>query len=213
MAEIDYCTLGDVEAYSGVNFSDGIGPTDAEVAVMITNASRLIDAYAGRQLAGTESRTEFFDVWTDTEHFVLKYRPVVSVTNAYTVGDTGTLTALVQSRDRGTGDYWLADPDAGIIRLHGMFGGGIGAVIRQYVKVDYTAGETTPPAFAKMACIMLVARQCARAALNDENCMERIKEMWSRLLRDSEKEYKEYLDRVKALSLVDVATFGLKGAY
>ena len=209
MAEIDYCSLADVEAYTGVNFSDGIGPTDAEIAVMITNASRLIDAYAGRQLAGTESRTDYFDVYLDTEHFVLKYRPVVSVTNAYTVGDTGTLTTLVQTRNRSTGDYWLADPDAGIIRLHGRFGG----ELQQYVKVDYTAGEVAPPAFAKMACIMLVARQCARAALNDENCMERIKEMWSRLLRDSEKEYREYLDKVKSLSLVDVATFGMKGAY
>ena len=180
---------------------------------MITNASRLVDAYAGRQLAGTETRSEYFDVWTETEHFVLKYRPVVSVTQLATVSDLGVETALVQSRDRGTGDYWLADPEAGIIRLQGLFGGGIGAVIRQYVKVDYTAGETTPPAFAKMATILLVVRQCARAALNDENCMERIKEMWKTLLYQSEKEYREYLDQVKALSFVSVATYGLKGAY
>ena len=209
MAGIDYCTLADVETYAGVDFSEGIGPTDAQVTVMIGNASRLVDAYAGRQLAGTETHTDYFDVYIDTEHFVLKYRPVVSVTTLATVGDTGVETALVQSRDRGTGDYWLADPEAGIIRLQGAFGG----ELRQYVKVDYTAGETAPPAFAKMATILLVVRQCARAALNDENCMERIKEMWKTLLYQTDKEYREYLDEVKALSLCSVATFGLKGAY
>ena len=209
MPAIDYCTLADVETYSGVDFSEGIGPTDSQIGDMITNASRLVDAYAGRQLAGTETHSEYFDVYISTQHFVLKYRPIVSVTQLATVSDLGVETALVQSRDRGTGDYWLSDPEAGIIRLQGAFGG----ELRQYVKVDYTAGEAAPPMFAKMATILLVVRQCARAALNDENCMERIKEMWKTLLYQSEKEYREYLDQVKALSFVSVATYGLKGAY
>ena len=59
MAAMDYCTLADVEAYCGVNFSDGIGPSDTEInTILIPNASRLLDDYAGRQLAGTTTVTE-----------------------------------------------------------------------------------------------------------------------------------------------------------
>ena len=42
MAATDYCTLAEVEAYAGVDFSEGIGPTDSQIATMITTASRLL---------------------------------------------------------------------------------------------------------------------------------------------------------------------------
>ena len=71
MTAIDYCTLADVEAYSGVNFSDGIGPTDSEIATMITNASRMVDTYAGIQLAGTEDLVEYQDASRLMQHLVL----------------------------------------------------------------------------------------------------------------------------------------------
>ena len=41
---IDYCTLADIEAYCGVDFSDGIGPSESQIVTMIGNASRLVDA-------------------------------------------------------------------------------------------------------------------------------------------------------------------------
>ena len=52
MTAIDYCTLAEVETYAGINFSDGIGPTDSELATMITNASRMVDAYAADNWRG-----------------------------------------------------------------------------------------------------------------------------------------------------------------
>jgi len=79
-------------------------------------------------------------------------------------------------------------------------------------KVTYEAGRTAPPIEAKMATIMLVIRQAARAALNDENCSERIKEMWRPLLASTEAEYREMLDRVKRDSFTAVAVFGNGGA-
>lgn len=205
MAEIDYCTLADVEMYAGVDFSEGIGPTDAQIATMITNASRMVDAYAGRQLAGTESHTEHFDAYYGTRHITLAQRPVVSVSSIVTLDSNGNETTLLEGRQRATHDWWLDDADAGIIRFHFAKA----EHLRQYIKVTYTAGKATAPIEAKMATIMLVVRQCARAALNDENCTERMKEFWRPLLTATEREYKEMLDRVKRMALVGVTTYGI----
>jgi hypothetical protein len=209
MTAIDYCTLAEVEAYSGVNFSDGIGPTDAEIATMITNASRLVDTYAGRQLAGTETHIEYFDSTTRMKHLVLGNRPIISVTKVEETKSDGSLTELTEGRNRdGVDEYWLDDADSGIIRFHSA----IGIQALQLFKVTYIAGRTEPPMEAKMATIMLVVRQAARAALNDENCETRIKEMWNRLLASSEKEYREMLDRVKRDAYTAVSVFGNGGA-
>jgi hypothetical protein len=206
---IDYCTLADVEAYTGVDFSEGIGATEAQIASMIGNASRLVDAYAGVQVAGTVQATEYFDVNLFTKHIVLAVRPVASITNIYTIDDSGAETALVQGRVRNTDDYWLHDKDAGIVRFMGQFtDDGVVAM-----KAVYIAGNATPTIEAKMATIMMVARNAARSALNDEGCMERVKEMWSRLLKSSESDLKEMLELVKRHSTVAVATFGLDGNY
>ena len=206
---IDYCTLADVEAYCGVNFSDGIGPSDSQIATMIGNASRLVDAYAGVTIAGTVQATEYFDVNMFTKHIVLGVRPVASITNIFTIDSSGAETTLVQGRVRNTDEYWLHDAEAGIVRFMGEFieDGKVA------MKVVYIAGNATPTIEAKMATIMMVARNAARAALNDENCMERVKEMWSRLLKSSESDLSEMLELVKKHSTVAVATFGLDGNY
>ena len=183
---LDYCTLAEVETYIGVNFSDGIGPTDTQIATMITNASRLIDTYAGTQIGGTATATEYFDVTPKMEHLVLSGRPCRSITSISEVSDSGNETALVQGRVRNTDDYFLH---------------------------VYVFGNSTIPPEVKMATIMMVARNAARAALNDENCMERVKEMWLKLLASTDADLKEYLNLVKRGSLVGVATFGLKGGY
>lgn len=208
MTGIDYCTLAEVETYAGINFSDGIGPDDTQIASMITNASRLVDMYAGVQLAGTKTHTEYHDSTYRMKCLVLKNRPVVSVTSVKETKSDGTTTTLAEGRERSDKDWWLDDPEAGVIRLHQR--AGINAL--QLFKVEYTSGYTAPPIEAKMATIMLVIRQAARAALNDENCQERIKDMWRPLLASTETEYKEMLDRVKQKSLVGVTVFGNGGA-
>tara|TARA_R110002126_G_scaffold228161_1_gene372650 strand:+ start:267 stop:893 length:627 start_codon:yes stop_codon:yes gene_type:complete len=208
MTAIDYCSLADVETYSGINFSDGIGPTDSEIGSMITNASRMVDAYAGRQLAGTETITEYQDSTRTQQHMVLRNRPVVSVTSLEYTKSDGTTVAMDEGRNRSNDEWWLDDDESGIIRFHGQ----IGLTARQYFKIIYVTGYVSAPIEAKMATIMLVVRQAARAALNDENCSERIKEMWRPLLADTESEYKDMLDRVKRKALVAVAVYGNGGA-
>lgn len=208
MVALDYCTLAEVEAYSGVNFSDGIGPSDSEIGDMITNASRMVDTYAGHQLAGTVEHVEYHDSTVRLKHLVLRNRPIVSVTSVEETKSDGTTTTLDEGRTRGSDDWWLDDEASGIIRFHSQ--AGIDAL--QLFKVTYTSGSTTAPVEAKMATIMLVVRQAARAALNDENCTDRIKEMWKPLLSSTEKEYREMLEKVKAKSLSAVAVYGNGGA-
>ena len=209
MAAIDYCTLAEVAAYAGINFSDGIGPTDAEIADFITDASRLVDSYAGRQLAGTSDHVEYVDATLRMRHFVLKHRPVVSVTSVVETKSDGSTTTLNEGRNRdGVHDWWLDDTESGIIRLHSP----VGVNALQLFKVTYTSGYTAAPIEAKMATILLVVRRAARAALNDENCTDRIKEMWRPLLADTDKEYREMLDRVKREAYTAVSVFGNGGA-
>jgi hypothetical protein len=210
---LDYCTVADVENYIGMDFTtsaDGMGPTEAQIATMISNASRMIDTYAGRQIAGQLAVTEYFDMNNAQRHIVLGLRPVASITNAFTVNDSGTETTLEQGRVRNDDDYWLADQEAGIVRFHGAFQDDIGPAS---LKVVYISGETSAPADAKMATILWVVRAAARATLNDENCMERVKEMWSRLLKSTDSELDFWLRQIREDSPVGVATFGLKGAY
>tara|TARA_Y100000592_G_C5475559_1_gene322087 strand:- start:2214 stop:2840 length:627 start_codon:yes stop_codon:yes gene_type:complete len=208
MAAIDYCTLAEVETYAGINFSDGIGPTDTQLADMITNASRLVDVYAGVQLAGTTDHVEYHDSTFRLQCLVLRNRPVVSVTSVEETKSDGSTIVMDEGRERADKDWWLDDAEAGIIRLHAR----AGVNAKQLFKVTYTSGYAAPPIEAKMATIMLVIRQAARAALNDENCADRIKEMWRPLLASTESEYREMLERVKAKSLSSVAVFGNGGA-
>jgi len=208
MVALDYATLAEVEAYAGIDFSDGIGPTDDQIASFITDASRLVDSYAGRQLAGTTTHEEFHDSTFKMRHLVLKHRPIVSITSVQEVHSNGNLVDLVEGRNRdGVHDWWLEDEEAGIIRFHHR----VGLNTEQFFKVTYVSGATTAPIEAKMATIMLVIRRAARAALNDENCTERIKEMWRPLLADTEKDYREMLERVRRMSYSSVAVFGTAG--
>ena len=206
---LDYCTVAEVEAYSGVDFTQGIGPSQTQIGTMITNASRIIDAYAGVQIAGTVTATEYFDVAVGQEHLVLSKRPVASITSIHEIKDDGSETLMVQGRVRNTDDYFLHDDNSGIVLFIDPFR----LAEKQALKVVYVSGNSTIPAIAKMATIMLVTRNAARAALNDENNMERVKEMWTKLLATTEVELKEYLALLQEDAPVQVATLGLKGAY
>lgn len=204
MAEQDYATLAEVEAYAGVDFSEGIGPSDSQIGTMITLASRLMDGYAGKQFAGTETHVQYVDATLSLRHAVLTQRPVVSVQSIEVLDSSGNVSkTLVQSRNR-VDDYWLDDQEAGIVRFHLP----IGDTVEQKLKVSYTAGATTAPAFVRLATILHVVRSAGRAAMNDENCNDRIKEFWRELIKDSEKEYQELLEKVKTTTLISTAVFG-----
>jgi len=207
---LDYCTLADVETYAGVDFSEGIGPTDSQIATMISNASRVIDAYLGTQQASTVSVEEWIDSTVFGEHAVLGLRPVASITKIEEYDGSGTVSyTLVQGRNRDTDDYWLHNPEAGIIRFNSY----LGERVKNLLKVSYVSGNTEVPAMVKMATILMVCRNAARAALNDENCMDRVKDMWYRLEDNTNKELDWFLNELKKQKLVGVATFGLKGNY
>ena len=211
---LDYCTVADIENYIGMDFSTsagGMGPTESQVSTMISNASRMIDTYAGRQIAGQLAVTEYFDMNSRNKHVVLGLRPVASITNAFSVNDAGAETTLVQGRVRNTDDYWLGDQEAGIMRFHGDFWNEDTG--KQSLKVQYISGELSVPADAMMATILWVCRSAARATLNDENTMDRVKEMWSRLLKSLEGELEFWLREIRADSPVAVATFGMNGGY
>jgi len=204
MAATDYCTLAEVEAYSGVDFSEGIGPTDVQIGTMISNASRLMDAYAGHQFAGVETHTEYFDTAFGLASLTCGERPVVSITSIHSLSPSGAETLLDEGRIPNNDDYYLADAESGLVRFHYAFTESFACRL----KVIYDAGATTPPADVKMATILHVVRSAARAAMNDENCMERVKEFWKELIRDTEREYKELLEKVKSHTKVGVATWG-----
>ncbi len=82
--------------------------------------------------------------------------------------------------------------------------------LKQRVKVTYTSGYTsaTLPAEVQQATILLAARAAIRATLIDENCNDRIKEMWGPLLKATEAEYQEMLALVRERKLASVAVFG-----
>lgn len=206
MTAIDYCTLADVEAYCGVNFSDGIGPTDNEITtILIPNASRLLDDFAGRQLAGTTNLTgEYHDIHYNQRHLVLNFRPIQSVVNIWQVDSNGVEKLFVQGRVAATDDYWVDDNEAGLIRFTQRFTGDV----PNNLKVAYNYGFTTVPIYAKMACIALVASQAARASMNDENCMERVKEMWRELLKSALDDYRDALKQFKTHAQIGVGVYG-----
>ena len=204
MTATDYCTLAEVEAYAGVDFSDGMGPTDTQIGTMITTASRLMDAYAGVQFAGTESHTEYFDTAFGLAFLTLSRRPVVSISSVHSVSPSGVETLLSDGRVANDDDYYLHDPEAGIIRFHYAFQEAQGSRL----KVAYSYGASEPPADVKMATILHVVRSAARAAMNDENCMDRVKEFWKSLISDSKQEYEDLLVQVKSHKLVAVASWG-----
>ena len=206
MAAEDYCTVTDVRNYLGLTADDSMGPSDAIITGFIANSSRTVDAYALRQFSGTETKVEFFDVSHGLMHLTLAARPVNTLTTVESISGTGALTALTIGRTRSTDHCFLADSEAGIIEFLFPFT----ETIRQRIKVSYVAGRALAdiPAEVKQATILLSARAAIRATLIDENCSERVKELWSPLLDATNDEYREMLELVKRHRTRDVAVFG-----
>lgn len=206
MTAEDYCTVAEVRNYIGIASSDSFGADDTAIGGFITNASRIVDAYALRQFASTESVVEWFDVSYGLQHLTLSKRPVASLTSVEEADGEGSLTALTIGRARGTDHCYLEDGDAGIISFHYPFT----ETLKQRVKVSYTTGVVlgSIPAEVKMATIMIAGRSTIRSALTDENCPDRLKEMWMPLLKSTDSEVQEMLNLVKRHRSLDVAVFG-----
>ena len=206
MTAEDYCTVTDVRNYLGLTSADNMGPSDSIITGFISNASRTVDAYALRQFSGTESKVEWFDTTWGLGHLTLSARPVNSLTSVESADSVGTLTALTIGRDRSTDRCFLADEEAGIISFLHPFE----ETIRQRIKVTYVTGRALAniPAEVKQATILLAARAAIRATLIDENCSDRVKELWTPLLNATTSEYKEMLDLVKRHRTREVAVFG-----
>ena len=206
MAAEDYCTTTDVRNYLGLADSDGMGPSDSVIGGFITTASRMVDAYALRQFASTETKVEWFDTAYGLEHITLSHRPVASLTTVQEANSEGVLTDLDIGRTRGEDNCYLENGDAGIVRFHYPFT----ETLKQRLKITYTTGVVlgSIPMEVKMATVLLAVRATIRATLIDENCSERIKELWTPLLKATESEYNEMLELVKRHRTLDVAVFG-----
>ena len=206
MAAESYCTFTDVRNYLGLESGNNMGPSDSVITGFISNASRTVDAYALRQFAGTEDKVQWFDTAYGLQHLTLSARPVNALTSVETADSSGNLTALTIGRDRGTDSCFLADQDAGIIQFFSPFS----ETLQQRLKVTYSTGRALAsiPAEVKQATILLAARATIRATLIDENCSDRVKELWTPLLASTGQEYKEMLELVKRHRSLDVAVFG-----
>ena len=206
MTAESYCTATDVRNYLGLESADNMGPSDSIITGFIANASRTIDAYALRQFSGTEDKVEWFDTAYGLQHLTLSARPVNTLTSVESADSSGNLTALTIGRDRGTDSCFLADEEAGRIQFFSPFS----ETLQQRIKVTYSTGRALGqiPAEVKQATILLAARATIRATLIDENCSDRVKELWTPLLAATSSEYKEMLELVKRHRSLDVAVFG-----
>ena len=206
MTAESYCTVTDVRNYLGLESADNMGPSDSVISGFIENASRTVDAYALRQFSGVESKVEWFDTAYGLKHLTLSARPVNSLTSVESADSSGNLTALTIGRNRGTDSCFLADEEAGIVQFFSPFS----ESLQQRIKVTYSTGRALAsiPAEVKQATILLAARASIRATLIDENCSDRVKELWTPLLDATRSEYKEMLELVKRHRSLDVAVFG-----
>ena len=166
----------------------GIGATDPRSATL----------FAARAVKRDDELWGYAVVVLDLEPLLVAAKQAI---------DEGLTMAVHVSRP--DGDYWLGDSDAGIIRFNMKFG----ETLNNRLKVTYIAGNTEPPAMVKLATILMVVRNASRAALNDENCLDRIKDMWMNLQSSVQSELDFILRELAKEKLVGVATFGNSGAY
>ncbi len=179
---VDYCTESDIETYLGLTIDTGTTPSSSDVATIITDVSRTIDNYARRTLSGvTSGEVEYFDVHHGLDTIVLSKRPVSSVTSIEKIGTDGQPeVALDQGRARdGTDDYWLQDSDSGIIRFHSQWE----TEIRDYLKVTYSWGSAAIPHEARTAAILMTCVRVTRAMMVDDNCNERVRQVYGETLK------------------------------
>ena len=204
---VDYCTESDIEAYLGFDIDTGTTPSTADVATIITDVSRTIDDYARRTLSGvTSGHVEYHDIAAGLDTIVLSKRPVSAITSIEKVGSNGESEAtLAQGRARdGTDNYWLQDADAGIIRFHHKFS----QRIRDYLKVTYDYGSSTIPHEARTAAILLSSVRVVRTMMIDENCTERVREVYAETLKALQPEATAALNRIQNNQHIGIGIMG-----
>lgn len=204
---VDYCTESDIETYLGITIDSGTTPTSSDVATIITDVSRTIDNYARRTLSGvTSGEVEYFDVRRGLDTIVLSKRPVNTVTSIEKIGTDGQPeVALDQGRARdGSDDYWLQDAEAGIIRFHSTWE----TEIRDYLKVTYSYGESSIPHTARTAAILMTCVRVVRTMMVDENCSERVRQVYSETLKALKPEAEAALKEITMDRNVGVGVLG-----
>lgn len=204
---VDYCTESDIESYLGITIDTGTTPSTADVATIITDVSRTIDDYARRTLSGvTSGHVEYHDIANGLDTIVLSKRPVSEVTSIEKVGSDGEPEAtLDQGRARdGTDDYWLQDAASGIIRFHNTFS----TTIRDYLKVTYSYGSSDIPHEARTAAILMVCVRVTRAMMVDENCSERVRQVYAETLKALMPEAHEAMKAIKMDRNVGIGILG-----
>jgi len=204
---VDYCSESDIETYLGITIDTGTSPSSADVATIITDVSRTIDNYARRTLSGvTSGEVEYFDVHHGLDTIVLSKRPVSTITSIEKVGSDGDPeVTLDQGRARdGTDDYWLQDSEAGIVRFHDRWE----TEIRDYLKVTYSYGVATIPHKARTAAILMTCVRVVRTMMVDENCTERVRQVYSETLKALKPEAEAALNDISFDRNVSVGIMG-----
>ena len=149
---------------------------------------------------------EYCDVHHGLDTIVLSKRPVSTITSIEKVGSDGDPeVALDQGRARdGTDDYWLQDSDAGVVRFHATWQ----TDIRDYLKVIYSYGEATIPHSARTAAILMTCVRVVRAMMVDENCTERVRQVYSETLRALKPEAEAALKEITSDRNVSIGIMG-----
>jgi len=192
---VDYCVETDIETYLGTTFDASSVPTSTQLATILTDVSRTIDNYARLTVSGvTSGHEEYFDARKGLDTIVLSKRPVTAITSIVTIGSDGnTDKTLDQGRARdGTDDYWLQNDASGIIRFHNKWD----VNIRDYLKVTYSYGSATIPDDARRAAIMMACVRVLRAKMVDENCSERVRQVYGETLKTMKPEAEAALQAI-----------------
>ena len=204
---VDYCSETDIETYLGITIDSGTSPTSADVATIITDVSRTIDNYARRTLSGvTSGEVQYFDVHHGLDTIVLSKRPVSTITSIEKVGSDGDPeVALDQGRARdGSDDYWLQDSQAGVVRFHATWQ----TDIRDYLKVTYSYGATTIPHAARNAAILMACVRVVRTMMVDENCTERVRQVYGETLNALKPEAEAAMEDISSDRNISVGIMG-----
>jgi len=146
MAAYDILTAAEAKAYMGVSGSD----KDTIIGTFISDASRWIEGYLGRKVAGGQAVTTEIGNGDGTEIFRPKFPPVTAVSSLQERGSpTGSWSDVVSDSSN-----ILIDPIEGdFIEVYGTaFPAG-----RSNIRVTYTAGYSTVPNEIKQVCYEMVA--------------------------------------------------------
>jgi hypothetical protein len=156
----DLVTLADVKTYLQIGFSTD----DTLLSALITGYSAAVQAYCYRSIGGVVSQTDILD--GGYREFVLKRRPVVSITQIVDRIDSSVIDPSLYDVDGGVGMVVAGTPalnaTVGVLDLSCFVRSqGDGEMVwgfgRRRWQIDYTHGYASVPDDVKLAVKILVA--------------------------------------------------------